>query len=109
LLANYNAPNAVTQPSLGRVLSGGLSNVPVNLIEPGTLYGDRMNTVDMRFGKLLRFNRSRVSVAMDLYNLFNASTVLIENSAYSPTTTSWRTPQTVIAPRLLKFSAQFDF
>jgi hypothetical protein len=110
LFANFNAPNSVTQPSLGRPLSGGTANVPVNLIEPGSAYGDRMNTVDLRFGKLFHFaGRGRVSAAIDLYNIFNASTVLIENSAYSPTTATWRTPQTVIAPRVVKFSAQFDF
>jgi hypothetical protein len=69
-----------------------------------------MNTVDLRLGKNIHLpSRGRVNVSLDLYNLFNASTVLIENSAYSPTTATWRTPQTVIAGRLLKFSAQIDF
>ena len=47
LAANYAAPNSVVFPSLGRDLSGGASNVTVNLIAPGSLYGDRINQLDL--------------------------------------------------------------
>ena len=108
--ANLNATNALTQPSLGRPLSGGAANVPVNLIPTGTLYGERMNDVDLRFGKIFHFRgHSRISANVDLYNAFNRSTVIVENSAYAPTTTTWRQPQSIISPRLVKLSAQIDF
>ncbi|MES1166080.1 MAG: carboxypeptidase regulatory-like domain-containing protein [Verrucomicrobiota bacterium] len=110
IAANFNATNALTQPSLGRPLAGGVANVPVNLVQPGSLYGERMNTVDMRLSKIVRLpGRNRLSLDMDLFNMFNVSTVLNQNPAYSPTTTTWQTPQTVIAGRLVKFGAQFDF
>ena len=32
-----------------------------------------MNSVDMRFGKILRFGRTRTNVGIDLYNLFNGN------------------------------------
>ena len=54
LAANYAAPNSEVAPSLGRDLSGNAANVTVNLIAPGTMYGDRINQLDIRIGKILR-------------------------------------------------------
>jgi hypothetical protein len=110
IAANYAVPNAAVVPSLGRSLSGSAASVTTNLVAPGTLYGERMNQVDLRFAKVFRFaGHARVSANLDLYNAFNASTVIIQNDTYSPTTTSWQTPQTVLAPRLIKLGAQIDF
>src|SRR4030095_13337437 len=78
--ANYVATNAVVQPSLGRPLSGGAANTTVNLVAPGQMYGDRLNQVDLRFGKVLRFGTTRSVVSLDLYNALNANPVLTENS-----------------------------
>jgi hypothetical protein len=109
LAANYNVPAAVIAQSLGRAPSGGVANVPVNLVTPGTLYGDRVNQLDLRFSKLLRFGRTRTRISADLYNALNANPVLTYNETYSPTTTSWLAPRTVLAARVVKIGASFDF
>ncbi len=44
LSANYAVPAATVAQSLGRAPSGNVTNVTVNLIEPGTLYGERINS-----------------------------------------------------------------
>jgi hypothetical protein len=36
-------------------------------------------------------------------------TVLLQNNAYAPNTTTWNTPQTIVAGRLIKFGGQFEF
>jgi hypothetical protein len=108
--ANFNATNAFTQPSLGRVLSGNASNVSVNLIEPNQVFGDRLNQVDMRVSKILKFGgRYKANVGADLFNMFNRSPVIAQNNAFSPTTTTWQQPQSIIPGRLIKFSLVFDF
>ncbi len=97
------------QQTLGRPLSNNLTSVTVNLIEPGTLYGDRVNEFDIRLAKILRFGRTRTNIGFDLYNLLNAAPVLTYNLNYSPTNTTWLTPTAVLQPRFWKFSVQFDF
>ena len=76
LAANYAAPNSAVAPSLGRNLSGNAPNVTVNLVAPGTMYGDRINQLDFRVAKILKFGRSRTMIAMDVYNALNSSAVL---------------------------------
>ena len=106
IAANYIVPNALVQPSLGRPLSGGAANVTVNLVKPGTMYGERANQLDWRISKSIKvLNGRRVSVNLDIYNMLNVSTVIQENAAFAV----WRTPQRIIDGRLLKFSGQIEF
>jgi Carboxypeptidase regulatory-like domain len=100
---------AQIQQTLGRPLSNNLASVSVNLIEPGTLYGDRVNEFDIRLAKILRFGGTRTNIGFDLYNILNAAPVLTYNLNYSPTNTTWLTPTAVLQPRFWKFSVQFDF
>jgi hypothetical protein len=44
-----------------------------------------------------------------LYNILNSAAVLSYNLAYSPTNTTWLTPNSVLQPRFWKFSVQVDF
>jgi hypothetical protein len=105
IYANFVATNAVVAPSLGRPLSGGAQNLPVTILEPGSLYGERLNQVDVRVGKILRFGRTKTTVNLDVYNLFNVNTVLTLNNAYA----SWQRPTSILLARFAKISAQFDF
>jgi hypothetical protein len=105
LTANFNVPNAAIQPSLGRPLSGNAANATVNLVQPGALYGERLNQLDLRVGKIFKMGRTRTTVGVDVFNVLNANTVLAENSNYA----AWRAPLGILLPRYARFSAQLDF
>jgi hypothetical protein len=109
LSANYNVPSATIAQFLGRAPSGGIANVSVNLVTPGTLYGDRVNELDLRLSKIVRFRGTRTKITLDMYNALNANPVLTYNQTYSPATTSWLTPTSVLAARVMKIGASFDF
>jgi carboxypeptidase family protein len=105
IVANYTALNAQVQNSLGRPLSGGAANTTANIVAPGTLYGDRINSLDLRFAKFFRFGQYRSGVNFDLYNIFNSSAVLTLNGAFA----RWQVPLSILNARLFKISVQFDF
>ena len=64
-------------------VAGDATNVTVNLVAPGTMYGDRINQFDLRFGRTFRFGPRRVTGNLDIYNVFNASPVMQLNNAYA--------------------------
>jgi hypothetical protein len=103
--ASYIALNSIIQPSLGRPLSGGAQNATINIVQPGTLYGERLNQLDLRFAKLFKLSRTRTSVNFDIYNALNANPVTSENLNYA----AWQVPLSILDARLFKFSVQFDF
>ena len=108
LAANYAVPNSMAAESLGRDLSGNAANVPVNLVAPGTMFGDRVNQLDLRVAKTLRYRRSRTLVALEIYNVLNSSAVLTYNNTFVPTG-PWLQPLTILTPRFLKITAEVDF
>jgi hypothetical protein len=118
LAANWTITNTNAQwtsiiSQLGRAPSNGATSVVVNVVEPGTLYGDRVNEFDARFAKILKFGRTRTNIGFDLYNLLNSAAVLSYQQAFSPAVTTgsgaWLAPTGVLQPRFWKFSVQVDF
>jgi hypothetical protein len=103
--ANFQFPNAAIQPSLGRPLSGNAATAQVNLIAPSSEFGDRLNQLDFRVGKILNVGGVRTALNVDLFNAFNANAVLTENASFAV----FRQPLSVLNPRLVKFSVNVDF
>jgi hypothetical protein len=110
ILANWNVPSAVIKPSLGRDLSSGANSTTiVNVIDRNTLFGDRLNQLDLRFGKILRFSGKRATVSVDLYNALNSNVVTSLNNTFNPAdATVWQRPNSILAARFIKFGVQFD-
>ncbi|HWW82023.1 MAG TPA: hypothetical protein VNZ26_00385, partial [Vicinamibacterales bacterium] len=111
--ANWIVGNNILQPVLGRPISGNLPNLTINLVAPGQVWGDRVNELDLRLSKILRFSGTRTNVGFDIYNLLNSAAVLTYNNTYNPAVTSgsgaWLAPTSVLTSRFAKISVQFDF
>jgi carboxypeptidase family protein len=106
--ANYVFTNAQVRPALTRDLAGSVQNITVDLMKPGQRYGARVNQIDLRLSKVMRFGKTRSLVGLDVFNLLNADTILQYNSSFAPGG-PWLTPNAVIASRFLRVSAQVDF
>jgi hypothetical protein len=113
LRATWNAPLAAVSAALGRPAVAAGTTIPIDLIAPGQEWGDRVNEIDLRMAKVLRFGRTKSTVGLDVYNLLNSNAVLTYNQTFNPAVLngagSWLQPQSVLTPRFFKISAQIDF
>jgi hypothetical protein len=89
-------------------VAGGLPTLTINLVAPGDVWGDRVNELDLRIAKILRFGRTRTNVGFDLYNVLNSSAVLSYNQNFVPNV-SWLRPTLLLTSRFAKISATIDF
>jgi hypothetical protein len=97
--------------STGVPLRPGLAQQSVDLLSPGAIYGDRVNVMDLRVAKVLKFSGKRATIGMDLYNLFNANTPTAYETVYDPATNGarWLQPTSVLNARAARFNVQFEF
>ena len=103
----------VDNTNLGRPLASGIPVEFLQIVEPGKLYGDRLSSIDLRFGKILRYGNNRTMINFDIYNLLNSNTTEVFQRTYSPPSTTPRStyldPLQIMSARFFKISAQFDF
>jgi len=104
ITASYPVRSDQVAASLGRNLSAGTATV--QLIAPGTMFGDRLNQLDYRLTKNFTIGRVRAQGQFDLFNLLNVSPALLQNNTFG---TLWQQPTAVLAGRLFKIGAQFNF
>jgi hypothetical protein len=100
----YNNMNRVSSTSLARPFT--LAQANVNVIQPGSYYGDRLNQIDLRFTKILNVGGGKIDLDVDLYNAFNSDAVISELGSFG---LAWRLPLTVSQPRFVKFAVRYDF
>ena len=78
-------------------------------MKPGEVYGPRINAVDMRFAKILRFGRTRTNVGIDLYNLFNANTGHDVQRELRHRWVAYLPGGDLLNPRFVRFNVTVDF
>jgi hypothetical protein len=116
--ASYVVSDAEVRQTLGRHLSSCPSQTAatctqtatIDLIPGNTLYGERIKQLDLRFSRFFRLGeRTKVQANVDVYNIFNNSTVLNEQTRYSVQNNQWRNAIQIMGGRLVKFGAQYTF
>ncbi|HEV3060746.1 MAG TPA: carboxypeptidase regulatory-like domain-containing protein [Vicinamibacterales bacterium] len=120
--ANVTLTNAQVFPYLGRNLSAGpnatftVAMLPVgNAANAGSgsslLHDQRLNEVDFRITKALRFaGKRRIQGILDVYNILNARPVQAINSTYVlPAGGPWLNATGILTGRLFKLGTQIDW
>jgi len=103
--ASYVATNGVVAPSLGRPLSASAVSTTLQLVQPGTTFGERLNQLDLRIGRKVRVGQLQTALNLDVYNVTNGNPVLTENPSFAV----FRRPTSVLPARFAKISLQVDF
>ncbi|OFW49102.1 MAG: hypothetical protein A3G77_10065 [Acidobacteria bacterium RIFCSPLOWO2_12_FULL_68_19] len=115
ITASYVVTNAMVRQALGRNFAACPSQavatcnatVRTELVPPNTMFEPRLTQVDLRFSRLFRLGgTARVRGTFDVYNVFNASSVLSMTPTYGP---AWLNAAQVLSARLLRVGAQLDF
>jgi len=110
LSANYTVDNTILAANGQTPFAPGITTQTVNLVLPSSLFGPRVNSIDMRFGKILRFGgHYRANIAMDLYNLLNSNVGTAFNQGFGTNGATWMRPTAVLNPRFARFNVTFDF
>ena len=103
--AIFEVPLAGATAALGRRPS--LDRIALNVVAPGTAFGDRLNQLDLRIAKVIDFGLGgNVRASFDIYNLFNENAVSREQQAFGA---AYLMPIGLQAGRLAKISFQFNF
>ena len=103
---NYNVNRTVLRSLTGRTLTQTQVVVPLDDPSDPDRRLDRVSQVDLRVAKVLRVGQRRVTVQFDMFNVFNANTVLAEVQTFGPALAQARE---MIKGRLFQLGAQLHF
>jgi hypothetical protein len=83
-----------------------VSSVTAPLNAPGTLYLPRLNQLDLKFSKTIRYRTARIQPELGIFNVTNSNVVLLENNTFGP---SLNNVQQILDGRFVRFGIQVDF
>jgi len=88
----------------------------INVLMDNELFGERITLFDLKLAKNIRFNNRRITVGVDVFNVFNSDAITTYNNNYilpenlAPGQENpWGTPTALVSPRFAQFSLQFNF
>jgi Carboxypeptidase regulatory-like domain len=104
--AEWTVDSATSVASGGVPLTGGVSSITVDLIEPTTTFYDYVYTNDMTVSRVFRINRTRIRGFVEMFNVLNLSTIYTRNETFGP---QWYNPIDLVGSRRFQFGAQIDW
>ena len=99
--ANFN----VTTLPDGSRLTGG-QRIVLDLIAPETLFLPRQTNLDVRFSRQFNVGGTSILPLIDIYNIFNANTILGWNNTYGPV---WQRPNRIMRPRFARIGMEIEW
>jgi hypothetical protein len=104
--ADWTVDNAVLASQGLPSLTGGISSITVNLIEPDTLFYDYVYTNDMTLSRIFRVQRTRIRAFVEMFNVLNLSTIYTRNETFG---SLFYNPVDLVQARRFQFGAQLDW
>ncbi len=72
------------------------------MIPPTTIFDDRIKQLDLRFSRTFPIGNAKLQGNFDLYNIFNESTILNEQTRYSNTNNQFMNALQIMGGRLIQ-------
>ena len=135
IAANLTIPPTVVvwEPTSANRTGGGFNGAAatptqtINLLDTGDLYGERTNNWDVTMRKNIRFAGKRLSLGVDVYNIFNSDAATAYDQTYTATrladgswvadnpatpaveVNTWNNITQLVTPRFMRLSMTLDF
>ena len=85
---------------------GRTQSVTVNLVPPGSKLPDRWNQLDLTFKKIVGIRNVELQPQVDIFNVTNASTALLQNQTFGPLLGQ---PTEILSGRIPRVALQVKF
>jgi hypothetical protein len=85
-------------------LIGTSVTLPIDV--PGQNRDERLNQLDIKVSKNFRVNSITFAPTFEMFNTFNADTILTRNTTYANTAGTYLRPSNILKPRLVGFGLQ---
>jgi hypothetical protein len=104
--AEWTVDNNVLREQGLPLLTGGVSSIGVDLIDPDSVFYDYVYSNDLTVSRIFRINRARIRAFVEMFNALNLSTIYTRNETFGP---QWYNPIDLIQSRRFQFGAQLDW
>jgi hypothetical protein len=89
----------------------------VQLLLNNEMFGPRVNVIDLKLAKNVRFKGNRLLIGLDMYNIFNSDAISSYITTFTPDNpatpqvepNSWLNPLFLIPPRFIRGQIAFSF